>query len=429
VVVRSWIETKDQNFGDFEPTQMASINPNGKQKKVKPPKSRPVGTSTLSQPITQQTGSLATLAAFSPKANLFALLSLAVDRHRLRVYDTATSQANAEYIVQAARVTCLRWMDISSVHSDPIQAQKKKRKRESASSSSKKSKTQVVALGLSTGAVTFFSPAHGSSVLTLLNSASNTAILDAVLDINEDRLWTSSEDASIRLWDMTSNTILQTWKSDDRIPYTRISLEPRVMDESSRPVGLLAAHHAAKLLSINLSSEPSSSKPTIFASFSGHTTPISNIAWTTSKQFITVAQGDKFIQGWTMPKNGGVGTVAFSAALDAEARKAYVSPSGELIVATSVSGALSIFRIPSQHDPASSLAPDSVVNISISRGKGVIENADVVDAVFSVDSPGVIHVARLVAGVRPAFETVVCSLSIHISFPHKLIYFLLALCG
>ena len=395
---------------------MASVNPNAKQKKVKPPKSRPVATSALSQPVTQQTGSLATLAAFSPKANHFALLSLAVDRHRLRVYDTATAQANAEYIVQPARATCLRWMD---VHSDPAQAQKKKKKkkRESAGSTSKRSMTQVVALGLSSGAVTFFSPAHGSSILTLSNSASSTAILDAILDTSEDRLWTSSEDASIRLWDMTSNAILQTWKSDDRIPYTSISLEPRVMDESSPPVGLLAAHHAAKLLSINLSSESASSKPTIFASFSGHTTPISNIAWTTSKQFVTVAQGDKFVQGWTMPKNGGVGAVAFSATLDAEARKAYVSPSGELIVATSVSGAISIFRIPSQHNPATSLAPESVVNISIARGKGSAESADVIDAVFSADSPGLIHVARIIAGVRPAFETVVCPLLAHSHSP------------
>jgi U3 small nucleolar RNA-associated protein 5 len=395
-------------ISDLEPSaQMAHVNPNAKQKKVKPSNSRPAGTLGLSQPVTQQTGSLATLSAFSPKANLFALLSLAVDRHRLRVYDTATAQANAEYIVQPARATCLRWMDI---YSDPAQAQKKK-KRDSAGSTSKKSKIQVVALGLSSGAVTFFSPAHGSPVLTLSNVASNTPILDTVLDSSENRLWTSSEDASIRLWDMTSNAILQTWRSDDRIPYTRISLEPRVMDESSRPVGLLAAHHAAKLLSINLLSSPS--KPAIFASFSGHTTPISNIAWTTTKQFITVAQGDKFIQGWTMPKNGGVGTVAFSAALDAEARRAYVSPSGDLIVATSVSGAISIFRIPSQHNPASSLAPESVVNISISRGKGLSENADVVDAVFSADSPGLIHVARIVAGARPAFETVVCPRTAH----------------
>lgn len=391
---------------------MASVNPNAKQKKVKPPKSRPVATSAFSQPVTQQqqAGSLATLAAFSPKANHFALLSLAVDRHRLRVYDTATAQANAEYIVEPARVTCLHWMDI---YSDPAQAQKKKKKGGPAVSASEKSKTQVVALGLSSGAVTFFSPAHGSPILTLSNSASNTAILDAVLDTNEDRLWTSAEDASIRLWDMTSNTILQVWKSEDRIPYTCISLEPKLMDESNRPVGLLAAHHAAKLLSINLSSESASSKPTVFASFSGHTKPISHIAWTTSKQFVTVAQGDKFVQGWTMPKNGGVGTVAFSAALDAEARKAYVSPSGELIVATSVSGAISIFRIPSQYNPASSLVPESVVNISIAKGKGLTENADVIDAVFSADSPGLIHVARITAGVRPAFETVVRPLPAH----------------
>jgi U3 small nucleolar RNA-associated protein 5 len=396
---------------------MASVNPNAKQKKVKPPRSRPVATSALSQPVThtQQVGSLATLAAFSPKANHFALLSLAVDRHRLRVYDTATAQANAEYIVEPARATCLHWMDI---HSDPAQSQKKKKKRRgSAVSASESPRTQVVALGLSSGAVTFFSPAHGSPILTLSNSASNTAILDTVLDTSEDRLWTSSEDASIRLWDMTSNTILQVWKSDDRIPYTCISLEPRVMDESDRPVGLLAAHHAAKLLSINLSSESVSSKPTIFASFSGHTTPISHIAWTTSKQFVTVAQGDKFVQGWTVPKNGGAGTVAFSAALDAEARKAYVSPSGELIIATSVSGAISIFRIPSQYNPASSLAPESVVNISIARGKGLAENADVIDAVFSADSPGLIHVARIIAGVRPAFETVVCPLPAHSHSP------------
>ena len=96
-----------------------------KNKASKPPTDRAVGTSVLAQPSLSSPASR--LSSFSPDGALFAFLSLAVDKHRLRVYDVATGSAVADHTFDAARVTALVWGAFELT--DESKASTKRRKR------------------------------------------------------------------------------------------------------------------------------------------------------------------------------------------------------------------------------------------------------------------------------------------------------------
>ena len=55
--------------------------------KKKKGKGRPISSSVLSRPALEDSSSRDTLSAFSPSGDLFAFVSHAVDKHRLRVHD------------------------------------------------------------------------------------------------------------------------------------------------------------------------------------------------------------------------------------------------------------------------------------------------------------------------------------------------------
>lgn len=401
VVFGGWIDTKRTTKN----STMTSINPNAKKKKVKPPKSRPEATFTISQPLNAQIGSLAALSAFSDDGKQFALLSLAVDKHRLRVYDTGNGKAFAEYTLQTSRASCLAWVDVNYAPDAAQSAKKRKRRQEETVSSSQPPQiVSCIALGLANGSVAFFSPSHGSCILIISHPVSNTPILDVAVDLPENRLWTSSEDASIRLWDLTTSKVIQTWQSDAGTAYTRISLEQKQMDESNRPVGLLAAHHSIHLLSLDPHSQSSKTKK--YASFTGHASSIHKLQWIGSrKAFITAAERDSTIQGWEVPKNGGDGSVMFSTSLDADVKKIHISSAGDLLVATSASGTVSIAQIPTSRPSQRTVELASVITMVVSHGKGNTQPAEVIDAMFGTS--GHVMVVRLVGGARPVFETVV----------------------
>src|SRR4051794_4257664 len=137
---------------------MATISKH-KKSTQKPPKSRPQATSTLSQPISADSASLKTLSSFSPDGQLFALLTLAVDKHRLRVFDVTNGTVAGEYVLQTSFGTCLQWAKISSTDGGRASSPSKKRKRTNDTTVSSNS-ISVVMLGLGNGTLIFFSPAR-----------------------------------------------------------------------------------------------------------------------------------------------------------------------------------------------------------------------------------------------------------------------------
>ncbi|KAJ7748530.1 WD40-repeat-containing domain protein [Mycena maculata] len=405
-----------------------------KKNRSKPPRGRPAATSSISQPVVEDASYLTALSSFSPKGNLFAFLSLAVDKHRLRVYDTATGQSVAEHVVDSARVSSLTWSNfdpsdgqraaLSDVEEPPNKKKKKKRNSQANTDGPPQivATIEVVVLGLSDGTVLFFSPTHGRIIRTLSHSTSTDAILSVVLTENGDSApttWTSGADGAIRLWNAQKNDILGSWKNDDRIPYSSMAIRPTA--EGDR-VDVLVANHSIRLLSTSPASL--TEKPTQSASFTGHASSVKHLQWDASQtpptRFMSMAEGDRIVCIWETPEGSATeGKMVASVQLDSDARTISLSVSSPMpserqnLLTLTASGKISIFPIPTELVPpatssrtqhkVSTLLPRS--NLSVSAKKGS-SGTQVVDASFAVGIGGHIRVARIVGGVRPVFDLV-----------------------
>ncbi|KAJ7785780.1 WD40-repeat-containing domain protein [Mycena metata] len=405
-----------------------------KKNRTKPPRGRPAATSAISQPVVEDASYLTALSSFSPKGNLFAFLSLAVDKHRLRVYDTATGQSVAEHVVDSARVSSLTWSNFDpsdgqrpavSDAEEPPNKKKRKKRNSQANGDAPPQITaaiEVVLLGLSDGTVLFFAPTHGRVIRTLSHSTSTAAILSVVLTENGDSVpttWTSGADGAIRLWNAQKNDILGSWKNDDRIPYSSMAIRPTSEGDQ---IDVLVANHSIRLFSAN--PDTLTEKPTQKASFTGHASSVKQLQWDASQtpptRFMSMAEGDRIVSIWETPEGPAAdGKMVASVQLDSDARTISLSVSSpatserQNLLTLTASGKISIFPIPTELVPpasssrtqhkASTLLPRS--NLSVSAKKGS-SGSQVVNASFAAGVVGHIRVARIVGGVRPVFDLV-----------------------
>ncbi|KAK0198977.1 hypothetical protein F5146DRAFT_1160254, partial [Armillaria mellea] len=383
-----------------------------KKTKSKPPRSRPTANSAISQPAVQDASTTTALPAFSPNGNLFAYLSLAVDKHRLRVYDTATSQSVAEHLFEATRATALEWALLQLPDADQPPSKKKRKKGVDAT---EVKTVEVVILGLSNGTLVLFSPTHGRVIRILSDSQSTVAILSAIVVKNADNIsniWTSSADGFVRKWDIQTNSVLGAWKSDDRVPYSAMALRPSEEDDRH----ILVANHSLRLLSFD---NADSQKPNQLASFSGHASVVKAVQWdasqTRSDRFISMAEADRVVSLWAVPVGDATeGQLAASIQLDSDVRAtsllhAAASPS-QVLLTLAASGRISVFPIPAELSPptnsshkVSTLLPRSTLAVpSVKNTSG----AQLLAASFVQGHPGQIRIARVVAGVQPVFDLV-----------------------
>ncbi|THU88466.1 NUC189-domain-containing protein [Dendrothele bispora CBS 962.96] len=388
---------------------MASI----KKSKSKASKSRPTATASVSQPVVEDASYLTALSSFSPDGNFFSYLSLAVDKHRLRVYDTTTGQSEAEYIAESSRVSALAWCEFleKEIDDDSLPTKKKRRKSRSGEGSTQKKKTTLIGLGLSNGTVVFFSPTHGHVLWTLSHSSSTSAILSIVSVMQKDDspyVWTSGADGVVRSWNVHKNELLGTWKNADRIPYSSISVRPGTEDTTE----VLAASHAIRLLTTE--SDLSGQKLKELASFTGHSSPVKNLQWdasqTPSQRFVSIAEADRVVSIWEVPQSASQGNMIASVQLDSDARAISLtsppSPSKPTLLTLSASGRISIYPIPEELSYDSSqkaqklptLLPRSTLSISSKNASTVVA------ASFITQEPGRVRVARIVDGVKPVFS-------------------------
>ncbi|KAG5654298.1 hypothetical protein H0H81_005147 [Sphagnurus paluster] len=400
------------------------------KKRTKQSQGHPVSTSAISQPVVEDASHLTAQSSFSPSGNYFALLSLSVDKHRLRVYSTVTCQSLAEHIIDSACVSALTWstFDLSegegSSTPDFSPSKKKRRKKDSliAEKRTESKAIEVVILGLSDGSILFFSPNHGRVLRTLSHPSSTAEILAlAVIESSEKTLtvWTSGADGAVRLWNAHKNEFLVSWKTDDRIPYTCVALRP-VRQEGH--VDVLAAHHSIRLLSISSEIEDlMSEKPAQIASFTGHASPIRQIKWdasdTPSTRFLSFAEADRSLYIWEVPEGSSTdGKAIASIHLDSDARtfalsvteKSHNTTKRQTLLTISASGKISLFPIPLElvTSPGSKQKlPTLLSRSNITVTSKSASTTKVVDAVF-LDDHGSIKVARLVGGIRPVFDVV-----------------------
>ncbi|KII94398.1 hypothetical protein PLICRDRAFT_99663 [Plicaturopsis crispa FD-325 SS-3] len=401
-----------------------------KKQRSKPPRGRPAATSLLSQPVVQDASSLSHLSSFSPNGTLFAFLSLAVDKHRLRVFDTVSGQTVAEYVVASARVSALTWSRFnpqsSAAEGDSASQPAKKKKRrksqgETVGPEVVDSTIEVVVLGLTDGSLEFFSPTRARVVRRLSHVSSTSAILSlAIPDDGQGAhtVWTSGADGTIRLWDAWKNDIRSDWKSDDRIPYSSMAIRPRASSEDEDRVDILVANHAIRLLSTTSGLDDFDvHKPEELASFTGHASSITHIQWDVSQKpptrFLTMAEADRVVQIWEVPDtqagSSSQGKVVASIPLDSDARHMSLSNADhQTLLVLSATGKISVYPVPAEFPPDKKKhrLPTllSRCNVAITSKKNPAP-VHVVNASFSSEE-GRIRVARLVGGVRPVFDVV-----------------------
>ncbi|KAI0320975.1 WD40-repeat-containing domain protein [Amylostereum chailletii] len=388
-----------------------------KKARTKPPRGRPQSTSALSQPLAQDVVSSSTLSTFSPSGAFFAFLSLAIDKHRIRIYDTTTCQSIAEHTLDSSRVTALEWahFDTSSkIHAeaDDDGPRKKRKKRPSLTTSAATPDLapEVVLLGLSDGTLLVYSPSHARVLRTLSHPSSTSPIiaLDTSSAISPTlTVWSSGTDSSLRLWNVHQGTQLSSTKIDDRIPCTAIRAYPAQEDDDA-PTRILMAHHRIRLLSTAPSSSLSdSTKPKEIAAFTGHASNVTAIRWQSknARHFASIAEGDRHIQLWAVPEPGaGEGALVASLPLDTDARCiSFASQSGRApLLALSASGRVAIFDVAAATAPkekAKTTAVGSRTNIRPPK-----QGSPIVAAAFTGE--GSVRVARLIGGVKPVFDVV-----------------------
>ncbi|RPD81585.1 NUC189-domain-containing protein [Lentinus tigrinus ALCF2SS1-7] len=400
---------------------MASTPSKAKKSRTKPPRGRPQATSAISQPAVEDATTSTYLSSFSPDGKLFAFLSLAIDKHALKVYDTTTRRSVAEHVVDAARVTSLCWARLDLAEGKGAEdeeggrkSKRKKRTSSAADATTQASTTpQVVVLGLSDGSLLLFSPTHGRLLRTLSDPSSSSAVLAVASHDDESThshtLWTSNADGALRLWNARTNEVSKSLFSDDRIPYTSLSV--RSSDEEG-VTEVLAAHHSIHLLAVS----PDAQKPKTLAKFTGHASPVSELRWLDNTRFLSAASADRFVNIWELPPPTKTeGKIVATVPLDSDVRTIQLSPTlatDRLLFTLSASGKVSVFTAAS--DLASSspakgksaiptLSPKSVIVPSSKKNAAALS----VLTVSSLDdTAGRLRIASVTGGVQLAFDVV-----------------------
>ncbi|CAA7259979.1 unnamed protein product [Cyclocybe aegerita] len=386
-------------------------------KKSKPPKGRPASTSAISQPSLSETPPL--LSSFSSDGSLFALITLAVDKHRLRIYNTASNRAIAEYTVQTGRVSSLTWSNLTVDADAELSSPNKRRKKKRVEGIEEGgSATLVVILGISDGSISVFSPSHSKVVRTLTHPTSTSAVLSlATTPSSPSNLWSSSANSSVHLWNVQQSHMLRSWKIEDRIAYTSLSIRPST-DESQ--ANLLAAHHHICLFAeVSASHDSASTQPKQLATFTGHASSIKILRWVNTEptvhRFLSAAEGDRFVYVWDTDGASIHKKPTASISLDSDVRSLALTtdPSKQVIITLSTSGKVSFIPIPAdflssrgtrdKSQNIHSLLPRATLT-SVSKDR--VTDPPVINVASIPGSSGSIKVARLVRNIQPIFDTV-----------------------
>jgi U3 small nucleolar RNA-associated protein 5 len=397
-----------------------------KTTRKRPPTGRPLATTTISQPTVEDAAKQTIQCSFSPDGGLFAFLMLAVDKHRLRIYDTHTSQSVAEYIFESGEATSLKWANIDLSMSEDADNQPSTKKRRMKDINAAEGFVgndfgRIVVLGTSDGAVLLFSPLHGRVIRKLSHPSSNAAVLSVAVhgtDI-QTTIWASGADSAVRIWDIQSGNILSQWKNEERIPYTCLSPRPAALDTEEQQV--LVAHHSIQLFSSS-ARYSKTSRPEQLASFIGHASQVKNLEWDTSQspseRFYSSAEGDRFIYMWQIPREGSTeGKTLLSIPLESAVDTfMQLSGTGGLrFVTLSVSGKVSFFHI---SDDVSTLSTPASSDSRLGRKVPTIvpqsqisqtgePTAKIVGISSIPGQQGYIRISRLIKGIRPVFDDVV----------------------
>lgn len=376
-----------------------------KSKGTKPPKSRPASTSSLSQP--QMADQNVQITAFSPDATLFAQLSQAVDRARLRVYASHKAGVMADFLLPEAQ-TCraIAWIllgaqsesDLSPSSSSTSASSKKRKALARAAAeqhtSDSTAPTPHVALGMSDGTVLVYSPvtARVMRVLVVSSQDSSTAALIS-LSYRDNHLWGVTANGWVHGWVVSG---LASASVHERVPPTRHFLPDSKMPMSLLTCGpshrMLTAHHALALYDVSTERIAAPLRQ-----FTGHATPITHAAWAGEDAFVSAAAEDRHLYYWfTHLSHAGA-----MLTLDAPAHRLVTWAEADgtaMLLVISQLGTANVYRLPREVPKAKGLAtltPVSVVSTAF-------EGTELLDAICTPN--GTLRYARIVKGFKVVLD-------------------------
>ncbi|WFD43734.1 Small subunit (SSU) processome component [Malassezia psittaci] len=372
-----------------------------KSKTPKPPKSRPSATSGLSQPLVATEN--ANLTAFAPDASLFAQVSRAADRCRLRVYAADPSAVIADYLLpENTQCKAIAWIELNNATLSESNAPKKRKAPSKSNAASSHSEAQWhIALGLSNGTILLYAPklAKVTRILVAASSDStNEEVTSLAYDANAAQLWATLANGWAHCWELAQLGGL----IHERMPSTTQFLpDPKSPASQIRPEtsNLLVAHHSILLF------HSQTSPPEIYTRFSGHATPINHLEWAGTDAFVSAAEQDRHVYYWRVDQAKSASQACAVLILDAPARRLHTwqtSKGQVLMLSISESGTAQIVSLPTA---------------SFSTGKGLVtlepltqlqtnfSSSELADAqVFAGGER--LRIARMVKGVKVILEEV-----------------------
>lgn len=368
-----------------------------KNKGAKPPKSRPASTSALSQPLKSEHG--AQITAFSHDTALFAQVTQAVDRARLRVYAADKAGVLADFLLpETTACHALAWV-LLDPHTETEGLSSKKRKAlakaESQSESSASTPSEHVALGLSDGSILIYSPYTARVVYVLVASMQDSSASALTsMAFRDDYLWGMTANGWVHGWAMSklgsASQVERVPPAKHFLPDSKSPMSHLACAEPGPSHCLITAHHALALYDV----QPD--RPSLLHTFTGHATPVQHTAWTGDHSFVSAAAEDRHLYCWFTHMSHAGAMIT----LDAPARRllAWMETDTCVLLVVSERGTAQLYRMPHEAPKAKGLA----VLTPCAHIQTSFDASELIDVTRTPG--GVLRYARVVKGFKVVLD-------------------------
>ncbi|KAG1322484.1 hypothetical protein G6F62_010217 [Rhizopus arrhizus] len=338
------------------------------------------------------------LSAFdkSATAEYFALISMAMDRHRLRIFNVRSGTVSNDYSTkEKERVTCLTWGDIkdnSDLQANTVQAFKKKK-------SGTAPLSKAIALGMQSGSISLYSLSHGI-VIKRLENAHTTPISDFVMTKDGSRGYSVAEDNYIVEWDIEEAKEVSKWKADAK--------NVRKLKLSHDETKLATAGHTITLWDLTTH--------TVIKKFTGHASMVKELAFSPQDDLlVSSAEDDRYINVWdAQTTNTNTNNVA---ALTVENNVSHIdfSTTEPAVLAVTDEGLVGVWENPSLVTPQvtghkrkmmRSMTKEPDANVKIVSTAEENKLIPILAAQFVTDNGGKSIMTARGSSIKPSFEVV-----------------------
>ncbi|CEI89834.1 hypothetical protein RMCBS344292_04179 [Rhizopus microsporus] len=332
----------------------------------------------------------------STTADHFALISMAMDRHRLRIFNVRSGTVSNDYSAkEKERVTCLSWgyiKDNSDLQASTVQAFKKKK-------SGVAPLSKVIALGMQSGSISIYSLSHGI-VIKRLENAHTTPISDFVMTKDGSRGYSVAEDNYIIEWDIEEEKELFKWKADAK--------NVRKLKLSHDGSKLATAGHTITLWDLNSRS--------VIKKFTGHASVVKELAFSPQDDLlVSSAEDDRYINVWdAQSSNTNANNVT---ALTVESNVSHIdfSTTEPTVLAVTEEGIVAVWENPSlvtvqatshKRKMMRSLTKEPDTSIKVLSTEQDNKMIPILAAKFVTDKGGKSIMTARGSSVKPSFEVV-----------------------